>query len=78
LSYAPVLFSQLAELTAMRDIELMEFSLLKTINGLLLPSGLQLLKVDIKEQPISEIIFNLYSSKQTKRHIIHRSNLRFN
>jgi len=58
MSYAPLLFSQLAELTAMRDIELMEFSLLKTLNGLLLPDGLQILKIDLKNQPCRDILFN--------------------
>lgn len=58
MSYAPLLFSQLADLTAMRDIELMEFSLLKTLNGLLQPNGLRILKIDMNNQPCADIIFN--------------------
>jgi two-component system, cell cycle response regulator len=54
----PLLFSQLADLTAMRDIELMEFSLLKTLNGFLDPHGLKILKIDSKERPCKEIVFN--------------------
>ncbi len=42
----------------MRDIELMEFSLLKTLNGFLMPIGLKILKIDAKERPYAEIVFN--------------------
>lgn len=58
MSNAPLLFSQLADLTAMRDMEMMEFSLLKTLNSFLLPIGLRLLKLDIKNRPALEIVFN--------------------
>ena len=54
---APLLFSQLADLTAMRDIELMEFSLLKTLNGFLMPTGLRILKMDMRGRPCMDIVF---------------------
>jgi len=58
MSYAPLLFNQLAELTAMRDIELMEFSLLRTLTNFLNPSGLRILKIDMKHQPYRELVYN--------------------
>ena len=41
----------------MRDIELMEFSLLKTINDLLFPNGLHILKLDMDNKPCTDIYF---------------------
>ncbi|PKL24475.1 MAG: hypothetical protein CVV47_08495 [Spirochaetae bacterium HGW-Spirochaetae-3] len=58
MDYAPLLFNQLAELTAMRDIELMEFSLLRTLKDFLNPAGLSILKIDGKGQPYRELAFN--------------------
>jgi len=55
---APLLFGQLADLTALRDMELMEFSLLKTLNGFLTPIGLRILKVDGQQRPYMDIVFN--------------------
>jgi len=56
--YAPLLFNQLAELTAMRDIELMEFSLLRTLRDFLNPERLRVLKLDNKGQPCRELAFS--------------------
>lgn len=69
MSNAPLLFSQLADLTAMRDIEMMEFSLLKTLNTFLLPIGLRLLKLDIKARPVMEIVFNNSRCETNIEHI---------
>ena len=48
---APRLLDQLASLTAIRDLELIEFSLLKTLKGFLQPRGLSLVRLDGKGQP---------------------------
>ncbi len=58
MDYAPLLFNQLAELTAMRDVELMEFSLLRTLEEFLSPRALRILKIDAKGQPYRELAFN--------------------
>ncbi len=57
MSSAPRLVDQLAGLTAIRDLELLEFSLLKTLNEFLQPQGLSLLKLDSKGRPRMEITF---------------------
>lgn len=67
---APLLFRQLADLTAMRDIELMEFSLIKTLNGLLMPTGLRILKVDMKERLCMDIVYNNTKCIVTTEHIV--------
>ena len=54
---APRLLDQLASLTAIMDLELIEFSLLKTLNGFLQPHGLSLIHVNRKGQPSMEIIY---------------------
>ena len=54
---APRLLDQLASLTAIRDLELIEFSLLKTLKGFLQPRGLSLVRLDGKGQPNMEIIY---------------------
>lgn len=54
---APRLIDQLANLTAIRDLELLEFSLLKTLNGFLRPRGLSLIRLDSKGRPVMEIIY---------------------
>jgi len=58
MDYAPLLFNQLAELTAMRDVELMEFSLLRTLEEFLSPKALRILKIDGKGQPYRELAFS--------------------
>lgn len=57
MSSAPRLVEQLAGLTSIRNTELLEFSLLKTINEFLRPRGLTLLKLDAKNRPRMEITF---------------------
>jgi diguanylate cyclase (GGDEF)-like protein len=54
---APRLLDQLASLTAIRDIELIEFSLLKTIKGSLSPRSLSLIRLNSKGQPSMEITY---------------------
>ena len=54
---APRLIDQLANLTAIRDLELLEFSLLKTLNSLLRPRALSLLRLDAKGRPCMEIVY---------------------
>jgi two-component system cell cycle response regulator len=51
------LLDQLASLTAMRDLELMEFSLLKTLKGFLQPLGLRLIRLNGKGEPSMEIVY---------------------
>lgn len=57
MSSAPRLIDQLANLTAIRDLELLEFSLLKTLHGLLRPRALSLVRLDSKGRPIMEILY---------------------
>jgi diguanylate cyclase (GGDEF)-like protein len=66
---APLLFSRLADLTAMRDMEMMEFSLLKTLNSFLLPICLRLLKFDMKIRPVMEIVLNNARCETNSEHI---------
>lgn len=54
---APRLLDQLANLTAIRDLELIEFSLLKTLKGFLQPRGLSLIRLNGKGHPTMEIIY---------------------
>lgn len=54
---APRLLDQLANLTAIRDLELIEFSLLKTLKGCLHPRGLSLVRLNSKGQPTMEIVY---------------------
>lgn len=44
------LVDELADLTAMRDQELLDFSLLKTIDGFLLPDAVEMLKLDARNR----------------------------
>ncbi len=53
----PRLIDQLASLTALRDVELLEFSLLKTLHGFLQPQALSMIRLDSKGQPFMEIIY---------------------
>jgi len=54
---APRLLDQLATLTSIRDLELIEFSLLKTLQGFLQPRSLSILRLDGKGQPTMEIVY---------------------
>lgn len=54
---APRLLDQLASLTAIMDMELIEFSLLKTLKGFLQPRGLSLVRLNGNGQPSMEIIY---------------------
>ena len=49
---------QIAYFTSARDTDLLEFSLLKTVNGLLKALSIRLLKVDRNNTPIKEVNFN--------------------
>ena len=53
----PHLLDQLVSLTGIRDLELLEASLLKTLNGFIHPTGLSLYKVSIRGEVRSEVIF---------------------
>ena len=57
MSTSPRLLDQLAGLTAIRDLELLEFSLLKTLNGFLRPRALTLIRLDSKGRPSMEITY---------------------
>lgn len=57
MSHTPRLLDQLVDLTAIRDMELLEFSLLKTLNSFIHPIQIRLLKLDSKLAPVSEIQF---------------------
>jgi len=54
---APRLLDQLSALTAIRDLELLEFSLLKTLHYSFRPLGLTLLRLDSKARPQTEICY---------------------
>lgn len=53
----PRLLDQLVDLTAIRDLELLEFSLLRTLNGFLRPRSLTLLHLDTKGRPRRELVY---------------------
>ena len=53
----PHLLDQLVSLTGIRDLELLEASLLKTLNGFIHPTGLSLYKVSSRGEVRSEVIF---------------------
>ena len=55
---APRLLDQLASLTAIRDLELLEFSLLKTLKEFLRPRSLSLIHLDSKGRPSAEIVYD--------------------
>ena len=57
LTSAPRLLDQLANLTSIRDLELIEFSLLKTLHGLLRPTSLSLVRLSSKGFPTMEILY---------------------
>lgn len=54
---APRLLDQLANLTSIRDLELMEISLLKTLNGFLRPRSLSLIRINGKGEPVREVVY---------------------
>ena len=54
---APRLLDQLANLTAIRDLELIEFSLLKTLKGFLQPRSLSLVRLNRQGQANMEIVY---------------------
>jgi two-component system cell cycle response regulator len=51
MSNTPRLLDQLVSLTAIRDVELLEFSLLKALNEVLRPEELSLFKLDKQDRP---------------------------
>jgi len=53
----PHLLDQLVSLTGIRDLELLEASLLKTLNGFIRPTGLSLYKVSSRGEVRSEVVF---------------------
>ncbi|AGX86156.1 GGDEF domain-containing protein [Candidatus Symbiobacter mobilis] len=53
----PLLLEQLASLTAIRDLELMERSLLKTLYGFLRPRSLGMVRLNSKGQPTMEVAY---------------------
>ncbi|GAA5316414.1 MAG: GGDEF domain-containing protein [Candidatus Pelagadaptatus aseana] len=54
---APRLLDKIVGLTSLRDVELLEFSLLKTIHGHLYPSKLSLVKLNRRSIPIMQTDF---------------------
>ncbi|HUV07397.1 MAG TPA: GGDEF domain-containing protein [Spirochaetia bacterium] len=54
---APRLLDQLVDLTAILDLELMEFSLLRTLNDFLRPQSLSLIHLDTKGRPRRELVY---------------------
>ncbi|WKE66149.1 GGDEF domain-containing protein [Gallaecimonas kandeliae] len=54
---AHLVVDELVDLTALRDQELLDFSLLKTVGKFLTPSGMQLLTLDTKARPLLQIAY---------------------
>lgn len=54
----PHLLDQLVSLTGIRDLELLEVSLLKTLNGFIQPQGLSLYKVSGRGELRSQVVFH--------------------
>jgi two-component system cell cycle response regulator len=57
MQYAPRLIDQIVDLTALRDMDLLEFSLLKTLNNSMRPTQLKLLKFDCNFDPLRVVEF---------------------
>ena len=57
MQYAPRLIDQIVDLTSLRDMELLEFSLLKTLNHSMQPTQLKLLKFDCNLKPLRVVEF---------------------
>ncbi len=57
MQYAPRLIDQIVDLTALRDMDLLEFSLLKTLNNSLRPTQLKLLKFNCNLDPLRVVEF---------------------
>jgi diguanylate cyclase (GGDEF)-like protein len=53
----PQLLDQLASLTGIRDLELLETSLLQTLNGFIHPTGLALYKVSARGEMRSQLVY---------------------
>lgn len=64
----PHLLDQLVSLTGIRDLELLEVSLLKTLNGFIHPTGLSLYKVSNRGELRSQLVFG------TERCVVVREN----
>jgi two-component system, cell cycle response regulator len=59
MSNTPHLLDQLVSLTAIRDLELLELSLLQTLNGFIHPTGLSLYKVSSRGELRSQLVFGV-------------------
>lgn len=57
MQYAPRLIDQIVDLTSLRDMDLLEFSLLKTLNNSMGPTQLKLLKFDCNLKPLRVVEF---------------------
>lgn len=57
MQYAPRLIDQIVDLTSLRDMEMLEFSLLKTLNHSMRPTQLKLLKFDSNFDPLRAVEF---------------------
>ena len=69
LTSAPRLLDQLASLTSIRDLELIEFNLLKTLNGLLRPTSLSLVRLNAKGVPTLEIVYGDERCRVCQEHL---------
>jgi len=69
MQYAPRLIDQIVDLTALRDMDLLEFSLLKTLNNSMRPTQLKLLKFDCNFSPLRVVEFQDGECKVSAEHI---------
>ncbi len=66
----PHLLDQLVSLTGIRDLELLEVSLLKTLNGFIQPIGLSLCKVSNRGEMRSQLVFGPERCSVLREHFV--------
>lgn len=72
----PQLLDQLVSLTGIRDLELLEVSLLKTLHGFIQPTGLSLYKVSGKGEVRSQVVYGTGKCEVIREHFDVRPELR--
>ena len=73
----PRLLDQLARLTSIHDLELLEFSLLKTLFGFLLPKSLAVVHLDAKSRPIKQISYGSNNCTVQREDLVLSDELRY-
>ena len=75
--HTPRLLDQLARLTSIHDLELLEFSLLKTLFGFLLPKSLAVVHLDAHSRPIKHISYGGNNCTVQREDLVLSDDLRY-